>query len=124
MDNDFFNSSGGGDPALFQSVGWYFGHPEVWITIFLWAMILIAIIKITKLLWRPRKILQLAIFLIIAGAILGWYIWLLKNAYGAYAEGLGNELLLLRNAKRGFLIVSTLSFVWIIRDWVNSRRSN
>ena len=122
MDNDFFSASAGDDNASFQHLLWFFGHPEVWITIFLWIILLIAIIKVIKRLWRPRKIFQIAIFLIITGILLTYYIWLSKNAYTSYVEGRGNELILLRNMKRLFLVLSTLSFVWIIRDWVKSRK--
>ncbi len=124
MGNEFLNSSNGAEPAIFQHALWFLGHPEVWISFFLWATILIAIIKMTKRLWHLRKITHLISFLLITIVLLVFYIWLSKNAVPLYTEGRGNEVLLLSYAKRFLIAVSLLASIWIIRDLIKSKRSN
>jgi len=121
MDNDFFEPSGGGDPT-YQHIIWFLGHPSVWLTLLLWVLILIAVVKITKRLRRANKNLWVILFLATVGAAILCYAWLSINAFHSYTEGNGHILQGLRYAKYIVILLSTLSGVWIITDWLKARR--
>ena len=123
MGEDFFESSGGGDPAFFQHLFWVLGHPETWLTLFLWIALLTAIVKIAKRLWLHRKRFWFGIFIAIVGAALTYYIWLSQNAFDLYVQGRVDEIITLRYAKLGILLLSVFSLIWIVVDWLKSRRS-
>lgn len=44
----FFDPSGGGDPALFQHILWFFGHPELYIGLFQGLIVLAGIIWVSR----------------------------------------------------------------------------
>ena len=123
MSSDFFDSERGGDPALFQNLIWYFGHPSIWFAVFLWICVLVAILKVGKKLSKARKWVWLAMFNAIVGAALIYYAWLLNTAHQFYVEGRGAELENLNRAKLVFLIMSMSSLVWIIVDWIKGKMS-
>ena len=124
MGEDFFENSGGGDPVAIQHLIWVLGHPETWLTLFLWIALLTAIVKIAKRLWRHQNRLWFGLFFVIVSAALTYYIWLSQNAFDLYVQGRGHEFIALRYAKRGVLILSILSLIWIIADWLKSKQSS
>jgi len=88
MKDDFFKADGGGDPSSFNNGLWFFGHPFVWLVIFLWLIIFIAAVKLATRLWRQKKFIWFFAFVIIASSALAYYVYLSKNAHGLYAEGI------------------------------------
>jgi hypothetical protein len=103
---------------------WVLGHPKTWLTLFLWITLLTAIVKIAKRLWTHGKWFWLMLFFVIVSAALTYYIWLSQNAFDLYVQGRGHEFIALRYAKRGVLILSILSLIWIIADWLKSKQSS
>lgn len=123
MKDDFFKADGGGDPSSFNNGLWFFGHPFVWLVIFLWLIIFIAAVKLATRLWRQKKFIWFFAFVIIASSALAYYVYLSKNAHGLYAEGINEGSPSLSRAKILVLILSFLSVFWIILDWVKKRRT-
>lgn len=121
MDNEFFEPSGGGDASI-QHISWFLGHPSVWLTIFLWVLILIAAFKISKRLLRANKTLWLILFIATVGAALTCYAGLMIGAFHSYKEGLLNELRGVRYANFAVILLSIMSGFWIIAGWIKPRQ--
>ena len=123
ISNDLFNSSGNGDPAAFQHLMWLLGHPSTWVTILIWLLILIGFFKLARRLWRARKWVWLAVFMIAAALALCVYIDLSAQAFDMYREGRSDLVQKLRVAKRVIILLGIGSGIWVISDFLKSRRA-
>ena len=125
MSENFFNPSGGGDPASFQNGLWFLGDLSIWLTLIVWIFLLVAVIRIAKRLWRAGQTLWLILFIVAVSAVMSYYVWLSINAHSSYAEGLKlkQELVYLQYAKRIVVLLSLLSAVWIAFDWFKRGRN-
>lgn len=123
MTDSSFEASQGGDAVWVQHLLWIVGHPGFWLTIFMWLMFFIGMIKLGLGIWRTGKSLWLVVYILFILIALGSYAWLSINAFDYYTQGRGAELIALKWAKLLVLLLSILSLGWIVKDLLKVREN-
>ncbi len=121
MDSQFFDTQNAGDPVLLQHFFWFLGHPEVWLTLVAWAVLLLGAVKLWRRLKSARKTGWLAALTLSLIALLGCHIWLSFHAMTAFAQGLGEPLVALGYVQWITFLLALFSAGWIVYDWITSR---
>ena len=116
--SDFFKSEQGGDPVYLQHLYWLMGQPTVWLTLFVWLLILVAIMKLSIILLRAKQILILFLFLCLITALISGYTWLFQQSVDLYTSGAGHLAQYMKTANWAVLALGFASGCWIIFDWV------
>ncbi|MEP3225188.1 MAG: hypothetical protein ABJO01_04385 [Parasphingorhabdus sp.] len=117
----FFAVETGADPLFLQHLLWFFGHPEIWISLILVAILALAAIRMAQKLWQSGRKIGFAIFAALVLALTASYIGLALHAQALYVSGDLDGLIWWTYAQYLFFILSLLSALWIFFDWFKQR---
>lgn len=112
----FFQTDSGGKSETVQQLVWFFGHPEVWVSIIIFGIMTIGIVGSLRDLWRVRDRVLFAL------SILALSVWIVaevitvRRRFGAFQQGRpietgGVELI----AQLGSLVLFLIGVVIIAR---------
>jgi cytochrome c oxidase subunit I len=110
---NFFNTSAGADPLLWQHLFWLFGHPEVYILILPAMGIVSEVLPVFSR--KPLFGYQVMVFSGIAIGFMGWGVWV----HHMFATGLGPVATAAFSASTMFIAVPTgvKIFNWVATMW-------
>jgi cytochrome c oxidase subunit 1 len=109
----FFNPAGGGDPALFQHIFWFYSHPAVYIMI----LPAFGIVSETLATFSRKKLFGYAsmVWALIAIAALGCMVWahhMYTVGMDAVAQGVFMGMTMLIGVPTGVKVFNWLATIW------------
>jgi len=114
MDNGFFDAAQGGDVGWFQHVAWFFGQPKTWFFILILLPIFFVVFKVSRKLFKSRRIYWMFFFLAAFAALTYLYIDLFHKGIELWSAGRGDEAYQIRIANWIIVFMSFASAVWLI----------
>ncbi|WP_271078540.1 hypothetical protein [Aurantiacibacter sp. MUD61] len=114
MQENFFETGGGGDPLWGQHIMWLLGYPETWAYIGMWVLVIVGVVSFGRFLSKQgRAVLALALYLAFA-ALVAIYIWLFMQTRLALVEGDLSWARTMGLANSSLFLAAIASLGWLI----------
>jgi len=88
---EFFDAAQGGDPVSLQHFYWFMGHPESWLLLLKWFVIVVATAVIVWRLFKSKRYLWTIVVLAAFTALISVNAHVMQEAHGLFVEGRGHE---------------------------------